>query len=83
MYVYIVKSCYKNNPEGSSEHYVEDVFSSVEKAEKYVLEFDPVDDFYVIDSGLTYDAFDRPKRYFASADYTRELTVYCECWEVK
>ena len=83
MYVYIVESRYENNPEGSSHDYVEDVFSSVEKAEEYVREFDPEDDFYVIDSGLTYDAHDRPKRHFSSADYARELTVYCECWEVK
>ena len=83
MYVYIVRSCYEDNRSGREDCYVEDVFSSVKKAAEYVREFDPVDDFYVIDSGLTYDAHDRPRRHFSSADYAYELNVYCECWEVK
>ena len=83
MYAYIVRSCYENNRYDTSHVYVDDVFSSVEKATEYIREFDPRDDIYVIDSGLTYDACNRPKRHFSSADYACEVSVYCDCWEVK
>ena len=86
MYVYIVRSCYEDNRTGREDYYVEDVFSSITKAEEYIREFDPEDDIYVMDSGIVYHAVpgvNLPRRLFASADYARELSVYCECWEVK
>lgn len=86
MTVYIIRSCYENDADGTEDCYVEDVFSSIEKAAEYIREFDPENDIYVIDSGLVYltvHDVDLPRRHLSSKDSVRMLTVYCERWEVK
>ena len=83
MKVYIVRSHYKNEANDTEDYYVEDVFSSIEKATDYIKDFDPEDDIYVIDSGLTYDALDRPQRTLYDNSYLHTIELYCEPWEVK
>lgn len=84
MKVYIVRSCYENNTYGTSHVYVEDVFSSIEKATDYIKDFDPENDIiYTVDRGVTYNEHGLPQRTLYDNSYLHTIELYCECWEVK
>ena len=84
MYVYIVRSIYENDASDTENYYVEDVFSSIEKATDYIKYFDPENDIiYTVDCGVTYNELGLPHRTLYDNSYLHTIELYCERWEVK
>lgn len=83
MYVYIVSSHYENEANDTDNYYVEDVFSTIEKATDYIKDFDPENDIiYTVDRGVTYNERGLPQRTLYDNSYLHTIELYCECWEV-